>query len=92
MISAIIIFIIKIINFILSFIISLIFSIFPTFNFSQFTNIFSEFWGLMGNALNLLYFCSGPILFLLGDIIIVLWTLKHIALPMINFVRKILIR
>lgn len=92
MITFLITFIIQIINFIISFIIGLVFSIFPNFDLTQFTNIFSEFWGLMGNALNLLYFCSGPMLFILGDIIITLWTLKHIALPIVNFVRRILIK
>lgn len=92
MITAIIELILSIINFILSFVIGLVFSVFPNFDFTQFTSIFTEFWGLMGNALNLLYFCSGPTLFIFGDIIITLWTLKHIALPVVNFLRKILIK
>lgn len=84
--------IIKILNFIISFILTLVFSVFPQFNFQGFTEVYTAFFNILGKGLNLLYFCSGPILFVFGDIIIVLFTLKHIVLPIVNFTRKIVIK
>lgn len=92
MISLILSLILKLIFWVIGFVLNLIFSIFPAFDFSELANIFSLFNNLLGKGLNLLYFVSGPAVFVFGDIIIVLFTFKHIVLPVINFMRKIIIR
>lgn len=92
MISFILSLIIRLLNFIISFILTLVFSFFPNFDLSQFTDVYSAFYDILGKGLNLLYFMSGNLLFVFGDIIILLFTLKHIVLPIVNFTRKVIIR
>lgn len=92
MISKILSIIIYLLNFIISFILSLVFSAFPQFNFQGFTEVYGFFFNILGKGLNLLYFCSGEMLFIFGDIVIILFTAKHIILPIINFTRKIVIK
>lgn len=88
MISFIISLIIKLLNFIISFILTIVFSFIPTFDFSSFTEVYKAFFNILGKGLNLLYFICGPMTFIFGDIIITLFTLKHIVLPIVNFTRK----
>lgn len=89
MISAIFTVIIRIIFFIISHLFSLILSFFPSLtNISAITNGFALFFGFCEQGLNLLYFLSGDLIFIFIDIWFVLWTFKHIVLPIINFTRK----
>lgn len=92
MISFIISLIIKLLNFVISFILTIVFSIFPTFDFSSFTEVYEGFFAILGKGLNLLYFCCGNMTFVFGDIIIVLFTFKHVVLPIVNFTRKVIIK
>ena len=88
MITLILTLIIRLLNFIISFILTIIFSFIPTFNFSGFTEVYSAFFNLLGQGGNLVFFLVGWPLFIYTDIIIVLFTWKHLALPVINFTRK----
>lgn len=90
MLSFILSLIIKLLNFIISFILSIVFSVFPTFDFSSFTDVYGMFFDIIGNGLNLVYFFCGNMTFIFGDIIITLFTLKHIVLPIVNFTRKMI--
>lgn len=92
MITAILNLIIRLLNFIISFILGIVISAFPDFNLGQFTSVFASFFGILGKGLNLLYFMSGGWLFIFGDIIILLFTAKHIVLPIVNFTRKVIIK
>lgn len=92
MISKIFSLIFKLITFLLSLIISLVFNAFPNFNFSNFTEIYQAFWGLLGKAGNLLYFMSGNMIFIYIDIVFALFALKHVVLPVINLIRKDILR
>lgn len=88
MLTAIIDLIIKLLNFIISFILGLIIQLFPNFGLSQLASGIDTFFDMIGNAFNLVYFIFGPSAFIISDIIILLWTAKHIVLPVVNFVRK----
>lgn len=92
MISFILSLIIRLLNFIISFVLTLVFSFFPQFDLSQFTDIYSAFFDILGKGLNLLYFMSGNLVFVFGDILILLFTTKHIVLPIVNFTRKVIIK
>lgn len=92
MITTIISLIIKLINFIISFILGLIFSLFPDFGLQNLTNGINGFFEIIGTSFNLVYFIFGPSAFILSDIIILLFTAKHVVLPIINFTRKIIIK
>lgn len=92
MISMILTVIIKLLNFVISFILTLVFSAFPNLSFENFTLVYSTFFNIIGKGLNLLYFCSGEMMWIYGDIIIALFTAKHIVLPIVNFTRKVIIK
>ena len=92
MITTIINLIIQLLNFIISFILTLVFSAFPDWSFENFNLIYSTFFNIIRKGLNLLYFCSGEMVWIFGDIVIALFTAKHIVLPIINFTRKIIIK
>lgn len=92
MITTIINLIIQLLNFIISFILTLVFSVFPSFNFENFNLVYSAFFNIIGKGLNLLYFVSGDMVWIYGDIIILLFTAKHIVLPIVNFTRKVIIK
>lgn len=92
MISFILSLIIRLLNFVLSFILTLVFSVFPNFDISSFSEVYSAFFNILGKGLNLLYFLSGNLLFVFGDIIILLFTARHIILPIVNFTRKCVIK
>lgn len=92
MISFILSLILKLIFFIIGFVLNFIFSLFPGFDFSEILNVIDVFSAILGKGLNLLYFVSGPAVFVFGDIIIVLFTFKHIILPIANFTRKVIIK
>lgn len=92
MITLILSLILKLIFWAVGTILTFVFSFFPNFDFSGLSNMFSLFNGLLGKGLNLLYFISGPAVFVFGDIIILLFTFKHVVLPIVNFMRKVIIR
>lgn len=82
----------KLIIAIASFIIQIILSAFPEMNLDRLTLAFTGFFGLVGNAIQLTYFIFGGWTYILADIIIILVTVKHIVLPIINFTRKVMIK
>ena len=92
MITTIISLIFKLILAIASFIIKIIMLAFPNMNLDQLTLAFTGFFGLVGNAIQLTYFIFGGWTYVFADIIIILVTIKHIVLPVINFTRKVLIK
>lgn len=92
MISFLLDLILKLIFFIIGFVLNFVFSLFPSFDFSEILNVLDLFSVLIGKGLNLLYFVSGPAVFVLGDVVIVLFTFKHIILPIANFTRKVVIK
>lgn len=92
MIATIISLIFKIILAITSFIINIIMLAFPNMNLDRLTLAFTGFFGLIGNAIQLTYFIFGPWTYIFADIIIILVTIKHIVLPVINFTRKVLVK
>lgn len=89
MISAILSVIIKLLAFVISFILSIIFAFIPSFDFQSFTEVYTDFYALLGQAMNLTYFMIGTPVFFYVDILILLFGWKHIALPIINFIRKV---
>lgn len=92
MLSAVIDLILKLIVFVIGLVLNFVFSLFPAFDFSELLNVFDLFSAILGKGLNLLYFVSGPAVFIFGDILIVLFTFKHIILPIANFGRKVIIK
>lgn len=84
--------ILKLIFFVIGFVLNFIFSLFPAFDFSEILNVLDLFSAVLGKGLNLLYFVSGPAVFVFGDILILLFTFKHIILPIANFTRKVIIK
>lgn len=92
MVSAILSVIIKILAFVISFIITIIFAFIPTFDFSSFTAIYTDFYNILGQGMNLTYFLVGTPIFVYTDILLVLFTWKHLALPIINFTRKVVLK
>lgn len=92
MISAILSVIIKILNFVISFILTIIFSFIPTFDFSSFSEIYQSFFNILGRGGNLVFFIVGYPLFIYVDILLAIFTWKHIALPIINFTRKMALK
>lgn len=92
MISAILTLIFKLINFIISTIIGLIMNIFPTFELDGFALGISAFFDLLGNCVNLTYFVFGKMCFVFADIIAIILALKLIVIPIIIFLRKLVIK
>lgn len=92
MITTIISLIFKLILAIVGFIIQIVLMAFPDMNLDQLTLAFTGFFGIIGNAIQLTYFIFGGWTYIFADIIIILVTIKHVVLPVINFTRKILIR
>lgn len=92
MISFILSLIIKLLNFLISFILTIIFSFIPTFDFSSFSEIYQNFFNILGRGGNLVFFLVGFPLFIYTDILIALFAWKHIVLPVINFTRKIALK
>lgn len=90
MITTIISLFFKLIGFLIKCIINLVILAFPNMNLQRLTLAFTGFYGLIGNAMQLTYFLFGPMTYIFADIIITLWTLKHIVLPIVNFTRKVL--
>lgn len=92
MLSFLVSLILKLIVFVISLVLNFVFSLFPAFDFSEVLNVIDLFSALLGKGLNLLYFVSGPAVFIFGDILILLFTFKHIVLPIANFARKVVIK
>lgn len=91
-ISAIIQLIFSLINFIIVTIIKLISSIIPIFGLGELTTVFELFFGLLEGAFNMTYFILGDMTYFFRDVIIILFTLKHVVLPIVNFTRKVIIK
>lgn len=85
-------FILNIINIIIMFIINMVFTIFAPIDITGFSGIFSSFFALLSGSTRFLYFIIGPSTSIFITIFGILWTLKHIVLPVTNFIRKILIK
>lgn len=88
MIASIFQFLLNILNFIVLLIVRLILSFFPSLGLEQLSTALDTFFGLMTGALNFTYFMLGDTAFILIDIVILLFTAKHLVLPVINFVRR----
>lgn len=92
MIAQIFAFILSILNFIIMLIIRLIMSVFPSLGLENLYSVFQTFFNLCTGAMNFTYFMLGDVAPLLVDIVIILFGLKHIALPIINFTRRAMIK
>lgn len=92
MITKILELILYLINFIISKIIQLVMLAFPSFGLAKIYTVFDSFFGLMEGAFNMTYFIFGPLTYVFSDIIITLFTIKHIVIPVISFVRKFFVK
>ena len=92
MIAKVLSFILGIINYIILFIIKLVLSVFPIFDITGFSTVFKNFFALLEGATSMTYFLVGDMTTTFFSIITTLWTLKHIVLPVTNFVRKIIVK
>lgn len=92
MISFLISMILAILNFVINLILRLIMSIFPKFELDGFALAISTFFGMLGNGVNLTYFIFGPICFVIIDIVVIIYGIKLIVLPVIDFVRKTILK
>lgn len=91
MITAIIDLVFKILNLIIKLLISAIMSIFPNMELDGFVLGIKAFFDLLGNAINLVYFMFGNTCFIIADIIIIITTIKLVIIPIISFLRKVII-
>lgn len=91
MITTILSLIFKIINLVISLLISAIMAIFPDFELDGFALGIKAFFDLLGNAINLTYFMFGNSCFIIADILIILMLIKLIIIPIISFLRKVII-
>lgn len=88
MINAIFKFIFTILNFIFTAIIRLILAVFPAIGLNGIFSVIASFFALLQGAFNFTVFMLGDTAYIFATIISVLFTLKHLALPIVNFVRK----
>lgn len=88
MIAKIIGVILSLLNFVFMLIIRLILSVFPNLGLESLANVFESFFGLMTGAINFTYFLLGPAGWVIVDIVISLFIIKHLVLPVVNFVRR----
>lgn len=88
MIAKVFSFILGIINFIVMLVIRLILTVFPVIDITGFSAVFSAFFRLLEGATAMTYFLVGDMTNTFITAIGTIWTAKHIALPVINFVRK----
>lgn len=88
MIDAIFKFLFYIINFILMLIIRLVLTVFPALHLDGLFTVIASFFDLFSGAFNFTVFMLGDSAYIFSGIIVTLFTLKHIALPIVNFVRK----
>ena len=85
--------ILLIINSIIMFIIKIVLNVFPTFDFTGFTSVINAFFGILTGGTQLLYFMVGETMTpIFVGLATTLWTLKHIGLPIVNFMRKVVIK
>ena len=93
MLQTIISLIFKLITFIVSIIINLVMLAFPDFQLGRLEPMISAFYEFMNQGLNFIYFMFGdttaPIFI---SIIVLLITVKHIVIPVINLIRKFFIK
>ena len=93
MLQTIISLVFKLITFIIGIIINLVTLAFPDFDLTRLEPIVSTFYGFMNQGLNFIYFMLGdtaaPIFI---EIIILLITVKHIVIPVVNLIRKFFIK
>lgn len=88
MINAIFSFIFYILNLIFTLIIRLILSVFPTLGLSGIFTVIASFFSLLEGAFNFTVFMLGDTAYIFATLIVTLFTLKHLALPIVNFIRK----
>lgn len=92
MIAQIFAFILSIFNFIIMLIIRLVMSVFPSLGLENLYSVFETFFNLCTGAMNFTYFMLGDVAPLLVDIVIILFSIKHLVLPIINFCRRALVK
>lgn len=92
MITMIINLIFKLFTFLGSAIINLVMLAFPNMELDRLTGAFTTFYGIIGNSMQMTYFIFGPMTYIFADIIILLFTLRHVVLPVVNFTRKVIIK
>lgn len=92
MITKIIGLILSVINFIITKIIGLVLSAFPNFGLAQLLSVITSFFSLLEGAFNMTYFIFGEWTYIFSDIIITLFTIKHVVLPIVNFIRKFFVK
>lgn len=88
MINALFKFIFSILNFIFTAIIRIILAVFPNLGLSGVFSVIASFFALLEGAFNFTVFMLGDSAYIFATLISVLFTLKHLALPIVNFVRK----
>ncbi len=93
MINIILDLLLNLIFFIIRTVLKLVIAIFPKFTLiEQFATLIDSFFSLIGNASTMTYFLVGNLTPTLVTFALGLFTTKHIILPVINFVRKVLIK
>lgn len=88
MLDALFKFIFFILNLIISLVLRLVLLVFPALGLDSLFNGLTGFFNILGNAFNFTVFMLGDSAFVFAPLIITLFSLKHIALPIVNFTRK----
>lgn len=92
MIQTIINTILTLLTFIIGLVIKMVMLAFPQLGLDQLSYIIAGFYGFMNQGINFVYFLLGESTTIFIGIIIILFTAKHIALPIVNLLRKIFIK
>lgn len=92
MISGLISLIIKLISYVMIGVINIIMTLFPNLGIVRIADGLSAFWVMMAGAVNMTNFLVGPGFYIYLDIALIIWGVKHTILPVVIFMRKILIK
>lgn len=92
MITAIFRLIFGIINFLISIILKLVMLVFPAFDLQTIYVAFSSFFDILKGSVNLTHFLLGSTAPFFINSFITLFGVKYLALPVINFVRKFILK